>query len=133
VPEVPLIGLFETAFYQWAPEAATRYAVPETWYESGHKAMGISRRQSQVHRRTLGRVTRTRRRGGARAATLCEWRDHTRSETESSSHIVSPGWEFVDHRNFERRRDWHEHGLSPQSGLPQNNRVGDLDRSPCPF
>jgi len=28
VPEVPLIGLFETAFYQWAPEAATRYAGP---------------------------------------------------------------------------------------------------------
>src|SRR5436305_15326404 len=25
----PLIGLFETAFYQWAPEAAMRYAVPQ--------------------------------------------------------------------------------------------------------
>src|SRR5438105_5880239 len=29
IPQVPLVGLFETAFYQWLPEAAVRYAVPE--------------------------------------------------------------------------------------------------------
>src|SRR5712691_5235503 len=40
VPEVPLIGLFETAYYQWAPEATTRYAVPEAWYEAGIKRWG---------------------------------------------------------------------------------------------
>ena len=26
MPGVPLVGLFETAFYQWVPEAAARYA-----------------------------------------------------------------------------------------------------------
>ena len=26
MPAVPLVGLFETAFYQWMPEAAVRYA-----------------------------------------------------------------------------------------------------------
>ena len=35
LPGVPLVALFETAFYQWMPEAATRYAVPETWYQAG--------------------------------------------------------------------------------------------------
>src|ERR1041384_8189282 len=32
---VPLVGLFETAFYQFAPEAQMRYAVPEAWYNAG--------------------------------------------------------------------------------------------------
>ena len=35
MPKTPLIGLFETAFYQWAPEAAMRYAVPRSWHEAG--------------------------------------------------------------------------------------------------
>ena len=35
MPGVPLVGLFETAFYQWVPEAGTRYAVPEKWYDLG--------------------------------------------------------------------------------------------------
>jgi len=36
-------------------------------------------------------------------------------------------------QDFERRRDWHEHGIESQSGLPQNNRVGDLDSFALPF
>ncbi|HEY6168275.1 MAG TPA: acetate kinase, partial [Verrucomicrobiae bacterium] len=34
-PGVPLVGLFETAFYQFAPEAMMRYAVPDAWHEIG--------------------------------------------------------------------------------------------------
>src|SRR6185503_8248850 len=34
VPRTPLIGLFETAFYQWAPESAMRYAVPASWHQA---------------------------------------------------------------------------------------------------
>ena len=42
MPTVPLIGLFETAFYQWAPAAAARYAVPEKWYELGVRRWGVA-------------------------------------------------------------------------------------------
>src|SRR5690349_17574509 len=35
LPGVPLIGLFETAFYQFAPESMMRYAVPDSWHEIG--------------------------------------------------------------------------------------------------
>src|SRR5687767_7166988 len=35
MPTTPLVGLFETAFYQWAPEAAMRYGVPESWNAAG--------------------------------------------------------------------------------------------------
>src|ERR1041385_8506713 len=41
MPNVPLIGLFETAFYQWVPEAASRYAVPERWHEAGVRRWGF--------------------------------------------------------------------------------------------
>src|SRR6267154_164470 len=41
IPEVPLVALFETAFYQWVPEAAVRYAVPEEWYELGVRRWGF--------------------------------------------------------------------------------------------
>src|SRR5207247_5510288 len=41
MPAVPLVGLFETAFYQWAPAAAMRYAVPEAWHELGVRRWGF--------------------------------------------------------------------------------------------
>src|SRR5207248_10827219 len=41
MPAVPLVGLFETAFYQWAPAAAMRYAVPDAWHEAGIRRWGF--------------------------------------------------------------------------------------------
>ena len=41
MPNTPLVGLFETAFYQWAPEAAVRYAVPEAWFKAGIRRWGF--------------------------------------------------------------------------------------------
>jgi len=41
MPAVPLVGLFETAFYQWAPAAAVRYAVPESWHALGVQRWGF--------------------------------------------------------------------------------------------
>src|SRR5207245_8715181 len=41
LPKVPLVGLFETAFYQWAPPAAMRYAAPDAWHELGVRRRGF--------------------------------------------------------------------------------------------
>src|SRR3954469_17074122 len=41
IPGVPLIGLFETAFYQYAPEAMMRYAVPDSWHDAGVRRGGF--------------------------------------------------------------------------------------------
>src|SRR5262249_24286234 len=41
IPNVPRIALFETAFYQFAPEANRRYAVPETWNAIGIRRWGF--------------------------------------------------------------------------------------------
>src|SRR5437867_491628 len=41
IPGVPLIGLFEAAFYQFAPEPMMRYGVPESWHEIGVRRWGF--------------------------------------------------------------------------------------------
>src|SRR5690606_20149019 len=41
LPGVPLVALFETAFYQWVPDHARRYAVPESWHAIGVRRYGF--------------------------------------------------------------------------------------------
>ncbi|HVM50362.1 MAG TPA: hypothetical protein VMU04_20205 [Candidatus Acidoferrum sp.] len=127
MPATPLVGLFETAFYQWMPEAAVRYAVPQAWHELGVRRWGfhgashkfIAERSAEL----LGRedvAERARRLyvdGGASPVRQPHLRVISCHLGGSSSitgilNGVAMGTSM---------------GLSPQSGLPQNNRVGDLD------
>ena len=133
MPSVPLIGLFETAFYQWVPEAAVRYAVPDSWHEAGVRRWGfhgashkfIAERSAEL----LGRedVAESARqlyvKKGGSAVTGSDLRVISCHLGGSSSvtgirNGVAIGTSM---------------GLSPQSGLPQNNRVGDLDSFALPF
>jgi len=41
MPGVPLVALFETAFYQFAPPAMMRYAVPQAWHDIGVRRWGF--------------------------------------------------------------------------------------------
>ncbi|HEX7654672.1 MAG TPA: acetate kinase, partial [Verrucomicrobiae bacterium] len=133
MPGVPLIGLFETAFHQFAPEAGQRYAVPEAWRQIGVRRWGfhgashkfIAERSAEL----LGRVDvaeRTRQlyvNRGASPVTGPALRVISCHLGGSSSvtgilNGASIGTSM---------------GLSPQSGLPQNNRVGDLDAEALPY
>jgi acetate kinase len=133
MPTVPLVALFETAFYQWTPAAAMRYAVPDAWYQLGVRRWGfhgashkfIAERSAEM----LGRddvAERTRRLyvdGGATPVRKPDLRVISCHIGGSSSitgirNGVAVGTSM---------------GLSPQSGLPQNNRVGDLDSFVLPF
>jgi acetate kinase len=133
MPTVPLVGLFETAFYQWIPAAAARYAVPETWYEMGVRRWGfhgashkfIAERSAEL----LGREDVAERarllyvNGGTSPVGPADFRVVSCHLGGSSSvtgilNGVAIGTSM---------------GLSPQSGLPQNNRVGDLDSFALPF
>ena len=133
MPAVPLVGLFETAFYQWVPQAGVRYAVPEAWYEMGVRRWGfhgashkfIAERSAEM----LGRddvAERARQlyvNGGASSVRKPGLRVISCHLGGSSSitgilNGVAIGTSM---------------GVSPQSGLPQNNRVGDLDSFAVPF
>lgn len=133
VPGVPLIALFETAFYQWAPEAAMRYAVPDTWYQAGVRRYGfhgashkfIAERSAQL----LGREDVARRvqnlyvDGGATPVGAPHLRVISCHLGGSSSITGIRNGVAIGNSM----------GMSPQSGLPQNNRAGDLDSFAVPY
>jgi acetate kinase len=133
MPAIPLVGLFETAFYQWTPAAAVRYAVPEAWHELGVRRWGfhgashkfIAERSAEL----LGREDVAERArqlyvdGGATPVRQPDLRVISCHLGGSSS--------ITGIRNGVAMGTCM--GFSPQSGLPQNNRVGDLDSFALPF
>lgn len=133
MPATPLVALFETAFYQWAPEAAMRYAVPPAWHEAGVRRWGfhgashkfIAERSAEL----LGRpdvAARARQLyvdGGRRPVRQPDLRVVSCHLGGSSSITGIRNGVGIGNSM----------GLSPQSGLPQNNRVGDLDAFALPF
>jgi acetate kinase len=133
MPGVPLIALFETAFHQFAPEASQRYAVPESWLDIGVRRWGfhgashkfIAERSAEL----LGRpdvAERARQlyvNNGAvkiSGAPLRVISCHLGGSSSVTGILngASIGTSM---------------GMSPQSGLPQNNRVGDLDVEALPY
>jgi len=133
MPGTPLVGLFETAFYQWAPEAAMRYAVPDAWYRVGVRRWGfhgashkfIAERSAQL----LGREDVTRR---AEHLYLDEGRTPV---TPPDLRVISChlGGSSSITGILNGIAIGNSLGMSPQSGLPHNNRVGDLDAFALPY
>jgi acetate kinase len=128
-----LVALFETSFYQWMPETATRYAVPDSWYTAGIRRYGF---HGASHKFIAERSADLMGRADIR-------------ERVEQLYVAGPG----EDPSGEPLRVVSCHlggsssitairngiavgtsmGLSPQSGLPQNNRVGDLDSMAVPF
>jgi acetate kinase len=133
IPKVPLLGLFETAFYQFAPAAMMRYAVPAAWHDAGVRRFGfhgashkfIAERSAEL----LGRddvAERARRLyvdGGKTKITGAPLRVISCHLGGSSSITGILNGAAIGTSM----------GMSPQSGLPQNNRVGDLDAEAVPY
>jgi len=133
MPDVPRVGLFETAFYQFAPEASMRYAVPQSWHDIGVRRYGfhgashkfIAERSAEL----LGRndiAERARRlyldgvKTPVDGANLRVISCHLGGSSSVTGILNGAGIGT-------------SMGLSPQSGLPQNNRVGDLDAEALPY
>jgi acetate kinase len=133
IPNIPLVGLFETAFYQFAPESMMRYAVPESWHQIGVRRWGfhgashkfIAERSAEL----LGRkdiAERTRRLyldGPAMPVSGPPLRVISCHLGGSSSITGILNGVAIGNSL----------GMSPQSGLPHNNRVGDLDSEAIPY
>ena len=133
MPNVPLIGLFETAFHQFAPEASQRYAVPDSWLNIGVRRWGfhgashkfIAERSAELLCRPdiAERARQLYVNNGAAKISGAPLRVISCHLGGSSSvtgilNGASIGTSM---------------GMSPQSGLPQNNRVGDLDAEALPY
>jgi len=133
MPTVPLVALFETAFYQFAPEAMTRYAVPETWHNAGirrwsfhgasHKFMAERSAELLGRNDVAERARRLYLDGGKSKITGTPLRVISCHLGGSSSITGILNGAAIGSSM----------GMSPQSGLPQNDRVGDLDAEAIPY
>jgi acetate kinase len=107
LPGVPLVAVFETIPYASLDEAATTYAVPYEWRTKyGIRRYGF---HGASHRAARENVRKQFNKPGLR---------HISCHLGGSSSIAA----FRDGVTIDT-----SFGTSPQSGLPQNNRVGDID------
>jgi acetate kinase len=106
-PRLPLVAAFETGFHRTIPEAAQRYAIPDAWaVELGVRRWGfhgashryISWRMPELLGRPDLKIVSCHLGGSSSLAAIRDGK--------------SVGCSL---------------GMSPQSGLPHNNRVGDFD------
>lgn len=113
LPDIPLVAAFETGFHQTIPDRHRYYAIPKQWSDDFHiKRWGfhgashryIAERTSELLGRSDARVISCHLGG---SSSLCAIRDGASTATTM--------------------------GMSPQSGLPQNNRVGDFDAFALPL
>ncbi len=132
LPSARKVVLFETSFYQWADKAWKRYAVPHSWDEIGIRRNGFHGASHKF--------------AAERAAELCG----NSEAAESAKNLYVNGAPAKLEKPF-RLVNCHlggsssvcgivngaaigaSMGFTPQSGLPQNNRVGDLDSMAIPY
>ncbi|MGN6134928.1 MAG: acetate/propionate family kinase [Aureliella sp.] len=107
VPDIPLVAAFETDFHRTIPAARHHYALPKAWSDAlpirkwgfhGASHRYIATRSAELLGRSDARVVSLHLGG---SSSLC---------------AISGGKSVATSM-----------GMSPQTGLPQNNRVGDLD------
>ncbi len=106
MPGVPLVGSFETGFFQGMPEYAAIYPLPRALFDKGLKRSGA---HGASHEYVSGWVAKKEGRDDMRIVTC-----HLGG---SSSIAAVRGGVGVDTTI----------GLSMQTGLPHNNRAGDID------
>ncbi len=107
LPEIPLVAAFETGFHQTIPDRNRLYAAPYEWAEAynvrrwgfhGASHRYIAWRTSQILQRNDLRIVSCHLGG---SSSMCAIRAGQSVATSM--------------------------GMSPQTGLPHNNRVGDFD------
>ena len=132
LPKVKRVALFETAFFQWVSPGASTYALPKAWRELGIQRYGfhgashkfIAERSAELlgNDHIAERVRRLYADGPGEydGAPLRVISCHL----GGSSSVVGINNGVAIGSSM---------GFSPQSGLPQNNRVGDLDSMAIPY
>lgn len=106
-PGLPCIGTFETAFYDHVPGHNRRFPIPLEW----EKKFGVSRYgfHGASHRYVSERAAALRGTNKARLVS-CHLGGSSSMAAVLDGIAIDSSW-----------------GMTPQSGLPQNNRAGDFD------
>lgn len=132
LPKVPRVALFETAFYQWITPAAYSYAIPQAWRDLGIRRYGF---HGASHKFVAERSAEILGNG------IIVDRVRNLYTTGPSEYSGAPLRVLSCHLGGSSSVTGIQNGVaigtsmgfSPQSGLPQNNRVGDLDSMAIPY
>ena len=132
LPTVQRVALFETAFFQWVSDASTTYAIPKAWRDLGIRRYGfhgashkfIAERSAEL----IGNEVVAER---ARRLYVDGPGDYVGAPVRVISCHLGGSSSVVGINNGVAIGS--SMGFSPQSGLPQNNRVGDLDSMAIPY
>jgi len=132
LPKARLVALFETAFYQWVPQARSTYALPQTWRDAGIQRYGF---HGASHKFVAERSAELLGRDDVAAATAALYQKGPAALSEKPLRVVSChlGGSSSVTGILNGVAIGTSMGFSPQSGLPQNNRVGDLDSGAIPY
>ena len=132
LPKAKLVALFETAFYQWTSPAYYSYAIPKAWRDIGIRRYGfhgashkfIAERSAELGgREDVAEIVRRLYLDGPQPVQGKPFRVISCHLGGSSSVTGIRNGVAIGSSM----------GFSPQSGLPQNNRVGDLDSGAIPY
>lgn len=106
-PGIPCIGLFETAFYDQVPEANRRFAVPRRWEtDYGVRRYGF---HGASHRFVTSRFAGIKNNPHLKLIS-CHLGGSSSIACVKDGVAIDSSW-----------------GMTAQSGLPHNNRIGDFD------
>lgn len=106
-PQIPLVAALETAFHETIPPEIRAYAIPHQWQEEyGIQRWGF---HGASHRYIGGRIAQLMKRDDLRVI---------------SCHLGGSNSLCALKAGVSQANTL---GMSPQSGLPHNNRVGDFD------
>lgn len=112
-PELPLVAAFETDFHRTIPAARREYAIPREWADGFHiRKYGF---HGASHRYIATRSAELLGRDDARVISC---------HLGGSSSLTA----IKDRQSVMTTM-----GMTPQTGLPQNNRVGDFDPFALPL
>ncbi|GAB5559049.1 MAG: acetate/propionate family kinase [Synoicihabitans sp.] len=131
-PGVRRVALFETAFYQWVTPAAANYAIPSAWRDLGIRRYGFHGASHKfIAERTAELVERDDVAERVRQLYVQGPGEFTGAPLRVISCHLGGSSSVTGIRNGLAIGT--SMGFSPQSGLPQNNRVGDLDAMAIPY
>jgi len=132
LPKAKLVALFETAFYQWTSEASASYAIPKSWRDIGIRRYGF---HGASHKFVAERSAELCDRGDVVHVARRLYLDGPQPVSGTPFRVVSChlGGSSSVTGILNGVAIGTSMGFSPQSGLPQNNRVGDLDSGAIPY
>jgi acetate kinase len=112
-PQIPLVAALETGFHDTIPAAHRGYAIPAEWESKyGVKKWGF---HGASHRFVVGRIAELTGRSDLKVISCHLGGSSSICAAENGKSIAT------------------SMGMSPQTGLPQNNRVGDFDPFALPY